>query len=62
LDTLSIRRVALDAIHADPANARLHPERNLGAITASLRRFGQAELSLSPSLLHALCSSSEFRH
>jgi DNA modification methylase len=40
---LAIRRVALDAIHPDPANARLHPERNLEAIKASLRRFGQAE-------------------
>jgi DNA modification methylase len=43
LDTLSIRRVPLDAIHADPANARQHPERNVAAIKASLTRFGQAE-------------------
>jgi ParB-like chromosome segregation protein Spo0J len=39
----SIRRVPLDAIHPDPANARLHPERNVEAIKNSLRRFGQAE-------------------
>jgi ParB-like chromosome segregation protein Spo0J len=40
---LAIRRVALDAIHPDPANARLHPERNLAAIKASLARFQQVE-------------------
>jgi len=44
LDTpLSIRRVELTALHNDPANARTHDQRNLGAITASLQRFGQAE-------------------
>jgi ParB-like chromosome segregation protein Spo0J len=43
LDTLSIRRVRLDAIHPDPANARQHPERNLEAIENSLRRFGRVE-------------------
>ncbi len=41
--TLSIRRVPLGELHADPANARLHGERNLDAIKASLARFGQAE-------------------
>jgi hypothetical protein len=40
---LAIRRVPLDAIHPDPANARLHPERNLEAIKASLARFQQVE-------------------
>ena len=40
---LEIRRVALDALHQDPANARLHDERNLASISASLRQFGQAE-------------------
>jgi len=35
--------VALDSLRADPANARLHNERNLDAIGASLQRFGQAE-------------------
>jgi len=43
LDTLIIRRVALADLHQDPANARLHGERNLEAIQASLTRFGQAE-------------------
>jgi DNA modification methylase len=33
----------LDAIVPDPANPRLHDERNLTAIRASLQRFGQAE-------------------
>ncbi len=42
-DGLTIRRVALDALHLDPANARAHGERNLEAIVASLERFGQAE-------------------
>ncbi len=43
MDSLTIRRVALDALHLDPANARQHGERNLDAIRASLARFGQAE-------------------
>jgi DNA modification methylase len=41
--TLQIRRVALDALHPDPANARQHNDANLSAIEASLRRFGQVE-------------------
>lgn len=40
---LSIRRVALDALHLDPSNAREHGDRNLETIRASLTRFGQAE-------------------
>jgi DNA modification methylase len=40
---LTIRRVALDALHPDPANARLHNEANMAAIKASLARFGQVE-------------------
>jgi DNA modification methylase len=43
LDTLTIRRVALSALHADPANARSHDERNLDAIAASLKQFAQVE-------------------
>jgi hypothetical protein len=35
--------VPLTELHADPANARLHGERNMEAITASLQRFGLAE-------------------
>lgn len=42
-DSLAIHRVPLDAIHPDPANARLHPERNLAAIKASLARFELVE-------------------
>jgi ParB-like chromosome segregation protein Spo0J len=40
---LAVRRVALDSLHLDPANARSHPERNLEAIKGSLARFGQVE-------------------
>ena len=38
---LTIERVPVAAISEDPANARLHPQRNHDAIVASLRRFGQ---------------------
>ena len=38
-----ITRVPLASLVPDPANARLHPERNLQSIIDSLRRFGQAE-------------------
>ncbi len=41
--TLKIRRVALDEIHLDPANAREHGEENLEAIIGSLKRFAQVE-------------------
>lgn len=41
--TLAIRRVSLDALHLDPANARTHGEENLEAIVSSLSHFGQAE-------------------
>ena len=40
---LEIRRVALNDLHLDPANARQHGEENMEAIVASLQRFGQAE-------------------
>lgn len=33
--------VSVDSIVLDPANARLHPEKNLEAIKGSLARFGQ---------------------
>lgn len=41
--TEALRPLALPIaqITLDPANARLHPERNLGAIEASLRLYGQ---------------------
>lgn len=35
--TLEIKRVKLDDIHQDPANARKHGQRNLEAIRGSLR-------------------------
>jgi len=38
---LTIKRVPLDSIHPDPANVRLHDDRNLAAIKGSLARFGQ---------------------
>ena len=43
MGTLSISRAPLDALHADPANARQHGDRNLDAIRASLATFGQVE-------------------
>jgi hypothetical protein len=33
--------VPIDSVHPDPANVRIHPERNLAGIKASLARFGQ---------------------
>jgi len=33
--------VPIEGLNLDPANARLHPEKNLAAIRASLHRFGQ---------------------
>ena len=38
---LRIRRVPLDSLRLDPANARLHDDRNRDAIRGSLARFGQ---------------------
>lgn len=38
---LVVERVSVDELRLDPKNARLHPERNLTAIRASLERFGQ---------------------
>ena len=38
---MTIESVPIDTIHADPANARRHPQRNLDAIKSSLARFGQ---------------------
>src|SRR5512139_3076546 len=40
---LSVKRVPLDSLHLDPANARTHGPENLEAIVGSLKRFGQAE-------------------
>jgi ParB/Sulfiredoxin domain len=41
--TLAIKRVPIESLVPDPANARAHPERNLQSVVASPRRFGQAE-------------------
>ena len=41
--SLAVVRVPLADLCPDPANPRAHGEENLDAITASLRRFGQAE-------------------
>jgi ParB-like chromosome segregation protein Spo0J len=38
---MTVESVAIDSLIPDPANARKHGERNLNAIVASLRRFGQ---------------------
>ncbi|MGZ3379604.1 MAG: hypothetical protein ACXVBB_05010 [Isosphaeraceae bacterium] len=38
---MKIANVPIDSIHADPANVRRHPQRNLDCIKASLARFGQ---------------------
>ena len=40
---LTVKRVPVDALHLDPANARLHGDENLDAIVGSLRRFHQVE-------------------
>jgi ParB-like chromosome segregation protein Spo0J len=38
---MDILRLPISDLHADPANARRHPQRNLDALMASLMRFGQ---------------------
>jgi ParB-like chromosome segregation protein Spo0J len=38
---MNILRIPITDLHADPANARRHPQRNLDALKASLIRFGQ---------------------
>lgn len=38
---MQIKQVPLDSISQDPANVRKHNERNIDAIVASLRAFGQ---------------------
>ncbi|MFO0449265.1 MAG: ParB N-terminal domain-containing protein, partial [Pseudomonadota bacterium] len=40
---LRIKSVPIDSLHLDPSNVRTHDTRNLDAISASLKRFGQAE-------------------
>jgi ParB family transcriptional regulator, chromosome partitioning protein len=38
---MKVESVPIGSVHADPANVRRHPERNLDSIKASLARFGQ---------------------
>lgn len=38
---LIVERVAISELRSDPRNARVHSERNIAAICASLERFGQ---------------------
>jgi ParB-like chromosome segregation protein Spo0J len=38
---MKLESLPIDQVHADPANARRHPQRNLDAIMSSLARFGQ---------------------
>jgi DNA modification methylase len=40
---LTVRRLSLSQLESNPENPRTHGEANLGAIAASLTRFGQAE-------------------
>ncbi len=40
---MNVRTVPLSELHADPANARKHDDRNLNAISDSLKSFGQVE-------------------
>ncbi len=40
---LEIRRVSIDSLTLDPANARAHGDANIMSIVGSLKRFGQAE-------------------
>src|SRR4051812_32797320 len=36
----TVERVSIDSLHVDPANVRVHDERNKSTIRASLARFG----------------------
>lgn len=42
-ERVQYRRVAADSLRLDPANVRLHPQRNMDAIKGSIARFGQVE-------------------
>lgn len=42
-DAVDVVTVPLSSLHEDPDNARVHGKRNLAAIEASLRQFGQVE-------------------
>jgi len=38
---MQIKKISIDKLSSDPANARKHDEKNIAAIVGSLRRFGQ---------------------
>ena len=38
---MQIKKIAIEKLSNDPANARKHDDRNIEAIVGSLRRFGQ---------------------
>ena len=40
---IEVKRVPISSLHLDPANARLHGEKNLESIHGSLKRFDQVE-------------------
>ena len=40
---MDIETIDIGELHEDPANVRVHPERNISAIKASLARFGQVK-------------------
>jgi len=40
---IEFKRVRIDTLHEDPANARRHPDRNRAIVRASLAEFGQVE-------------------
>jgi DNA modification methylase len=40
---MNIETVPIESLHLDPSNVRTHGARNMSAICASLKRFGQAE-------------------
>lgn len=42
-ESLKVKKVRIGTLVEDPANARKHDKRNMAAITASLKRFGQVE-------------------
>ena len=43
MNTLEVRRVPIDTLALDPANARSHGDENMAAIVGSLQRFEQVE-------------------
>lgn len=44
IEPLRKHAVPVDSLHLDPANANTHPEKNMQAIKASLREFGQRQV------------------